>query len=182
MDVRTVSVVVPHAPLSLGADRRWYAIYTRSRHEKRVAAELQSRHLESCLPLYQAVHQWKDRRASVSLPLFPGYVFVRFDTSERLRVLQVPSVVRIVGSRGHAIPLQEHEIDALLAASRGGACAEPHPYLSVGRRVRIRRGPFQGLEGFVKRKSLNFRVVISLDSIMRSMVLNVDETDIEPVR
>lgn len=171
-----------HNSPPLDSSRSWFAVYTRSRAEKRVAEELRARRLESFLPLYQAVHQWKDRRAQVQLPLFPGYVFVRFGDAERVRVLQVPSVVQIVGNQGRPIPLQQREVEALLAASAAGRRAEPHPYLSVGRRVRIKCGPFQGLEGFVKRKNSNFRVVISLDSIMRSMVLDVDETELEPAR
>ena len=181
MELRIASDPPAPEAVSGAVDRLWYAVYTRSRHEKRVAEELRIRQVESFLPLYEAVHQWKDRRARVHLPLFPGYVFVRFDIRERLRVLQVPSVVRIIGNQSHAIPLQQREIDALLAAG-AGTRAEPHPYLRVGRRVRIKTGPFQGLEGFVKRKNENFRVVISLDSIMRSMVLDMDETDIEPIR
>ena len=169
----------PPAP---DTSRSWYAVYTRSRAEKRVAEELRARRLESFLPLYQAVHQWKDRRAQVQLPLFPGYVFVRFGDGERVRVLQVPSVVQIVGNQGQPIPLQQREVDALLAASSAGTHAEPHPYLRVGRKVRIKSGPFQGLEGFVKRKNSDFRVVISLDSIMRSMILDVDATEVEPAR
>lgn len=162
--------------------RAWYAVYTRARHEKRVAEELRARRLDSFLPLYETIHRWKDRRARVQLPLFPGYVFVKFDAGERIRVLQVPSVVQVVGNHGQPIPLQEQEITALLAASSCGIRAEPHPYLSVGRRVRITAGPFRGLEGFIKRKSSNFRVVLSLTSIMRSMALDLDESDVEPVR
>lgn len=176
-----VDVVTRGSEVASAEERRWYALYTRSRHEKRVAEELRARRFESFLPLYESVRQWKDRRARVELPLFPGYVFVRFDLGERIRVLQVPSVVQIVGNHGRPIPLQEQEVSALLLAADGTARPEPHPYLAVGKKVRIVRGPFQGLEGFVKRRKGNFRVVISLDSIMRSMVLNMDEADLEPV-
>ena len=182
MDVNLAGPGLQSAAFAAGNARFWYAVYTRCRAEKRVAEEFQARRMEFYLPLYEAVHQWKDRRARVHLPLFPGYVFVRFGDTERVRVLQVPNVVQIVSNHGRPIPLQPHEVDALLAVSAPGMRPEPHPYLSVGRRVRIKSGPFQGLEGFVKRKNSNFRVVISLDSIMRSMVLDVDEAELEPAR
>ncbi len=159
---------------------RWYAAYTAARHEKRVAEQFGNRNVEYFLPLYEAVHRWRDRRMRVRLPLFPGYIFVRIPLEERLRVLEVPSVVNLVGFSGRPTPLPEGEIDAL----RRGLThrpAQPHPYLAVGRRVRIKSGPFEGMEGILKRIKDNLRLVISLDLIMRSIVLDVDSADVEPL-
>src|SRR5215470_4543476 len=85
---------------SVFAERHWYAAYTCANHEKRIAAELQARTVEHFSPLYSSVRRWKDRRVNLELPLFPGYVFVRLALSDRLRVLQIPSVVRLVGFNG----------------------------------------------------------------------------------
>jgi transcription antitermination factor NusG len=159
----------------------WYAIYTSANHEKKVAAELGRRNVESFLPLYSSVRRWKDRRMQLQLPLFPGYVFVHLALSERLRVLQVPGVAKLVGFGGQPAALPDAQLEALRAGLNGQLCAEPHPYLAVGRRVRVLRGPFQGAEGILSRKKGVFRVVLSLELILRSIAVEVDAADVEPV-
>jgi transcription antitermination factor NusG len=160
---------------------RWYAAYTCAQHEKRVAAELGMREVEHFLPLYSSVRRWKDRRVQLELPLFPGYVFVRLALRDRLRVVQIPSVVRLVGFNGLPTALPDEEMEIL----RTGICqslrAEPHPFLTVGRRVRIIRGPFAGLEGVVKRKKSGMRVVVSLELIQRSVAVDVEVADVQGV-
>jgi transcription antitermination factor NusG len=160
---------------------RWYAAHTCANHEKRVAEQLRTRGVEHFLPLYSTVHRWKDRRVRLQLPLFPGYVFVHLPLAERLRVLQVPSVARLVGFGERPVALPAHEIDVLRDGLGGGFPAQPHPYLTVGRRVRIRNGPLAGLEGILLRKKGNFRIVLSLDLIMRSIVLEADAADLDPL-
>lgn len=160
---------------------RWYAAYTCAQHEKRVAAELGMREVEHFLPLYSSVRRWKDRRVTLELPLFPGYVFVRLALRDRLRVVQIPSVVRLVGFNGLPTALPDEEMEIL----RTGICqslrAEPHPFLTVGRRVRIVRGPFAGLEGVLKRKKSGMRVVVSLELIQRSVAVDVEVADVQGV-
>jgi len=162
------------------AEQHWYAAYTCAQHEKRVAAELGIREVEHFLPLYNSVRRWKDRRVQLELPLFPGYVFVRLALRDRLRVVQIPSVVRLVGFTGLPTALPDGEMEIL----RSGICqslrAEPHPFLTVGRRVRICGGPFAGLEGILKRKKGNLRVVVSLELIQRSLAVDVDAADVRP--
>src|SRR6266581_6906197 len=119
---------------------RWYAACTRSRHEKQVRQQLDEKVVETFLPLYESVHRWKDRRARVQLPLFPGYLFVRLALRDVLKVLEVPSVVRLVGFKGKYEPLPEHDIERLRAGLQQDLCPEPHPYLKVGQRVRILSG------------------------------------------
>lgn len=160
--------------------QHWYAAYTAARHEKRVAEQLERKRVEYFLPLYETIHRWKDRRARVSLPLFPGYVFVRIPLRDRLQVLEIPSVARIVGFAGVPTPLPDTDIESL-RSGLGHARMEPHPYLKVGRRVRIKSGPFMGMEGILKRKKDNLRLVLSLDLIMRSVVLDIDGAEVEPV-
>src|SRR5882762_8013905 len=137
---------------------RWYAAYTCANHEKRVREQLEQRSIESYLPLYETVRRWKDRRMRLQLPLFPGYVFVRMVLVDRLRVLQVPSVVRLVGFNGHLAALPEAEIEGLKNGLASGVRAEPHPFLTGGRRVRIKAGPLEGREGILLRRKGNLRV------------------------
>jgi len=158
----------------------WYAAYTRAQHEKCVAAELRARTVEHFLPMYSSARRWKDRRVNLELPLFPGYVFVRLALRERLRVLQIPSVVRLVGFNGLPTTLPDEEMEVLRAGLGQSLRAQPHPFLKVGRRVRITGGPFAGLEGILKRKKNEVRVVVSVELIQRSVVMDVDAADIAP--
>jgi transcription antitermination factor NusG len=157
---------------------RWYAAYTLPRHEKLVAQQLAQKYVESYLPLYEAMHRWKDRRARVQLPLFPGYVFVQIPLCERLKVLEVASVIRIVSFNGKAAVLPEGEIEALRNALLHRK-AEPYPYFTAGKRVRVNGGPLEGLEGVVTRRKGSMRIVVSLDSIMQSVALEIDASDLE---
>jgi transcription antitermination factor NusG len=162
------------------AEQHWFAAYTCAQHEKRVAAELAMREVEHFLPLYSSVRRWKDRRVTLDLPLFPGYVFVRLALRDRLRVVQIPSVVRLVGFNGLPAALPDEEMKLL----RSGLCqslrAEPHPFLTVGRRVRIIGGPLAGIEGVLKRKRNSLRVVVSLSLIQRAVAVDVDIADVAP--
>jgi len=159
----------------------WYAAYTCANHEKTVAAELCARGVEHFLPLYGSVRRWKDRRVRLDLPLFPGYVFVRLVLAERLRVLQIPRVVRLVGFSGIPASLPDEQVEILRAGLAEQLHAQPHPFLTVGRRVSIVRGPLAGLEGVLLRKKGNFRFVLSVDLIQRSLSVDVDAADVQPL-
>jgi len=159
----------------------WYAAYTRANHEKRVADRLKQSGIEYFLPLYDSIHRWKDRRVRFQSPLFPGYVFVRFQVENRLRVLQISSVVRLVGANGNPVPIEKKEIQALRNGLSSGIDAEPHPYLTIGRRVRVKRGPLEGTYGVLMRRKNKVRFVISLDLIMRSISVEIDIADLELV-
>jgi transcription antitermination factor NusG len=159
----------------------WFATYTHSHHEKRVASHFAGRGIESFLALYSARHRWKNRcEMDLELPLFPNYVFVHIDPRERVRVLEVPGVQSLVGFGRTLAPLPHLEIEALRAGV-GHRGIEPHPYLAIGERVRITAGPMNGLEGVLVRKKNDFRVVLALDVIMRSVAVEVDAGDLEPV-
>jgi transcription antitermination factor NusG len=160
---------------------QWYALYTRANHEKRVAAELSARTVEHFLPLYTSIRRWKDRRVSLDLPLFPGYVFVRLALQDRLNVLQVPSAVRLVGFNGLPCALPDAEMKIMRSGFSGNLRAEPHPFLTVGRRARIARGPLEGMEGRIIRRKNQMRFVISVELIQRSVAVEVDEADLRPV-
>lgn len=165
-----------------GTQTQWYATYTRSRHEKVVAEALEKRSVEHFLPLYETVRTWKNGRFKVQLPLFPGYLFVHIALCDRLQVLRVPGVVRLVGFNGVPAALPQDEIEIMRNALRKGIEAEPHPYLRVGQRVRITSGPMEGLQGILLRRRGRPRVVVSVDLIMRSVALDIDAAQVEPVK
>jgi transcription antitermination factor NusG len=165
-------------PAEISSHFKWYAVQSRSRHEKRIHQFLQTNSICSFLPLYEAVHRWKDRRALVALPLFPGYLFVRIPVEERLRVLTAPGVVRLLSANGHPIPVPDSEIDGLQNCVAKNARMEPHPYLTVGRRVLVKSGPFTDMEGILVRKKGQFRLVVSVNLIARSIALELDRSDI----
>jgi transcription antitermination factor NusG len=159
----------------------WFAVYTRAHHEKTSADQMSRRSVEYFLPTYESVRRWKDRHKRLSLPLFPGYVFVRVSPPERRSVLQIPGVVHFVGFGGQPAPLGDDEIEKLRRFLSQGAMAEPHPYFAVGRRVRIARGSLAGLEGVLVRKKNCLRLVISIELIRQSATIEVDAADVEPV-
>jgi len=158
----------------------WYALYTCPRHEKRVAEQIKQRRISCFLPLYRSVRRWKDRRKELDLALFPGYVFVHVARQEQLQVLQVAGAVRFVSFNGHPVPLPDDEMESLMNVTARGVRAEPHPYLTVGRRVRVRYGPLAKAQGILVRRKDKFRIVVSLDLLMRSVGVEVDESDLEP--
>jgi len=157
----------------------WYAAYTSANREKKAAAEISRRGVESFLPLYRAVRRWSDRRVELEMPLFPGYVFVHLALRERLRVLLVPGVAKLVGFGGLPAALPDEQVEALRAGLAGQLHAEPHPFLTAGHRVRVKAGPLQGLEGFVIRRKNGLRLVISLDLIQRAAAVELHEADVE---
>ena len=173
------SVPVSKGKILAEAEPQWFAAYTVVRHEKAVARQLGDRGIETFLPLYRGWHNWKDRRKLVELALFPGYVFVKIAAHNKLRVLQTYSVVNIVTFNGQLAALPEPEIDALRNALDNHVYAEPCPYLQVGRRVRVIRGPMAGAEGILTRKKDKCRVVISVEVLMRSVAVEVDGGDLE---
>lgn len=163
------------------AAKNWFAAYTISRHEKRVTQHLVQRQIEHFLPLYRVQHKWKDgSRVALDLPLFPGYVFVRIDPNGRGGVLAIPGVVSIIGTASQPAPLPDHEVEAL-RSGLDPMRVEPHPLLTAGQRVRIRKGALSGLEGIVLRRKSGYRVVLTLDLLMQSIAIEVDGEDVEPV-
>ncbi|HTV09631.1 MAG TPA: UpxY family transcription antiterminator [Candidatus Aquilonibacter sp.] len=162
-------------------DKRWFALYTASRHEKQVQKQLADKNTDAFLPVYSIRREWKKRKSvHIDLPLFPNYVFVCITSRERAAVLGTPGVFSFVGSTREAWELPERDIEALRNASLLGKL-EPHPYLVVGERARVRSGPLAGLEGVIIRKKKNFQIVMSLDQIMRSVAIEVEAGDLEPL-
>jgi len=161
---------------------RWYAAYTCANREKRVSEQLNVRRVEHFLPLYSSVRRWKDRKVKLDMPLFPGYVFVRMALRDRLLVLQIPGVARLVGFNGTPAALPADELEALRASLVQGVTVRPHPYLTVGQRVSLRSGPLAGLRGILVRRKNGARFVVSVDLIQRSVSLEIDEADLSAAR
>ena len=162
--------------------RHWYAVYTSPCHEKQVAEHLRVREIEHFLPLYRSTRRWRNRSTvTLERPLFPSYVFVQACREDRRRVLSVPGILSIVGTSREAVPLPDSEIETL----RSGLHlrnAEPYPFLKIGEIARIRSGPLAGLQGVILRQKKQTRLILSLDLIMKSVAVEVDAADLEPVQ
>ena len=177
----TVNLTRANDPQPAAQSKTWFAVYTSSRHEKRVHEYLNSRQLESFLPVYRATHRWKNGcLARIDLPLFPNYLFVQIRSQERVRVLEVPGVISLVGQGREPTPLPELEIECL-RSNLPLRKFEPHPYLTIGEKVRVKGGPLAGLEGILSRRTNGCRLVITLDLIKQSVAVEVDANDLEPV-
>jgi transcription antitermination factor NusG len=177
--VATISEM-PCAIYAAPRPKHWYALYTCPRHEKRVAEQIEQNGISCFLPLYRSVRRWKDRRKELDLALFPGYVFVRVAADDKLQVLRLPGVVRLVTFKGQPAALEESEIESLRRGLAGRVAMTPHPYLQTGRRVRLRSGPMAGLEGILRRRKEGLRLVVSIEMLMRAVAVEVDEADVAP--
>ena len=169
-------------PSGLGlAESNWYAIHTRSRHEKWIAQELQKKRVFTFLPLLQQIRQWSDRRSKVQVPLFSCYAFVRIaqTTEERLKVLRTPGVLSFVGSERQGTPIPDEQIENLRTAIREKIPCAVHPFISTGQRVRIRGGSLDGIEGILMRQGGEQSVVVSVELLRRSVAIRVEGYDIE---
>ena len=156
----------------------WHALRVRSRHEKIAQTHLSSRGYVAFAALYRRTTRWSDRQRNVEIPLFPGYVFCRFDPHHRLPVLSAPGVLHVVGTGSESTPIPEAEIAAVRVLIDSGLRLEPYPYLCVGDRVVVERGPLEGLEGIVLRMKSSVRIVMSVNMLERSVVAEVDRDSI----
>ena len=159
----------------------WFALYTRHRHEKSVAQWITGKGIEVFLPLYKAAHRWKDRMKDLYLPLFPNYVFVQAGPNQRGAILSTPGVYDFVRLGGLAAPIPSDEIESIRQVVEHSLDAEPHPFLKSGDRVRVKSGPLAGLEGILIRKKNFYRLVLSVELLVKSISVEVDVADVERV-
>jgi transcription antitermination factor NusG len=160
---------------------RWYALYTKGRHEKFLDCELQKRRIETFLPVRKVTRNWSDRKKIIEEPLFRSYLFVRYPWNRRFEILNTKGAVCFVTSGLSHEPIEVPERD-LLSVRRFAEQEipmDPFPYLKAGERVYIKCGPFKGVEGFVVRKDSHCRLVISLDLLMQSVSIQVDGAMVE---
>ena len=160
---------------------RWYALRTRSRHEKIVREQLANQGIEPLLPTVKRLSQWKDRKKEIELPLFSGYCFVRFASEQKLPVLKTIGVVDIVGASNCPEAIPDEEIAAIKTLMTSVLPYDPHPYLHEGMRVEVVRGPLQGIHGILLRKEKRHRLVIGVRLIQQAAAVEIDVTDIVPL-
>jgi transcription antitermination factor NusG len=158
----------------------WWAVYTRHQHEKSVAQVLSSKGFEVFLPLYDSVRRWKDRNKTLSLPLFPCYVFVRGGLNRRLQVVTTPGIHTILYSGERLAFIPNNEIDSIRRAVDSPLLVEPHPFLRCGEKVRVTRGSLEGVVGVLVRKKSLFRLVLSVEMLAQSVSVEIDASDVEP--
>jgi transcriptional antiterminator NusG len=157
----------------------WYAIWTRSRHEKLVRDQLQQKHVEVFLPTITKWSRWKDRKKQIDWPLFPGYCFARFDAEARLPVLKCEGVVSIVGIEGQPSPIPPIEIDSIRQLIDSELAFDPCPLIKEGMMVEVKAGPLKGVVGRLMRKGSHARLVLSVDLIGQAVSVEVDAADVK---
>jgi len=160
--------------------RAWFALRVTPRHDKAVAQTLRNNGFEECLPLYRSRRKWADRFKTVELPLFPGYVFCKFDPCRLVPILNTPGVIDIVRAGRTLLTVDELEIDNLKALASSGVNSEPWPYLEIGQKVRIQAGPLFGLEGLLVEVKRAPRLVLSVALLQRSLLVEIDRDWISP--
>ena len=159
----------------------WYALYTRHQHEKMVDQVLTNKGFETFLPLYATTHNWRDRTKSLTLPLFPCYVFLRGGIERRLQILTTPGIYGLVSSAGQPATIPDIEIDAIRRVVESGARVEAHPYLKCGNWVRVKSGPLAGIEGILVRKKNISRLVLSVEILGTAAAIEVEAFQVEEV-
>jgi len=179
----TVAALAAAKVLEAPAASNWFAVRTRSRHEKVVERQLSGQGIDVFYPVVKQMHQWSDRRKLVECPLFAGYTFVRIAPSpeERVRVLRAQGVVELVGAHGQGIAIPEEQIEAVRAVAAGNVPFTEHVFLKVGQRVRVRGGSLDGVEGVLVANNGSRHLVISVDPIQRSLSVSIDGYQVEPV-
>lgn len=159
----------------------WCAVYTKHQHEKRACELLAGKGFDVFLPLYRTEHRWKGRTKVVSLPVFPGYLFLRTNLDRKLEILQTPGVFWLLESGGRACVIPESEIDAIRKITQSSAKVEPHPYLKCGDYVRVREGSLAGIEGVLTRVRNRYRVVLLVDLLHKAIAVEVDFSVVERI-
>lgn len=160
-------------PQKYESSARWYALYTRSRFEKKIDTELRRKGIESFLPLIEEVRVWTDRKKKVKEPLFRGYVFVKTDLRNKLSIVQTDGVVRFVGVGHTPSPIPDEQINWIRVLSNSPDAIRREEYVGIGEIVRIAAGPFRGIEGYITKVKDSTRVVVSLPSIAQSVSIEV---------
>ena len=165
-------------PLTGAGGSRWFAVAVKPRYDKAVARTLETKGFQTFLPLYRIRHLYAARYKDSDLPLFPGYVFCRFNVLARLPILTTPGVIQILGAGNTPIPLCETEIVSLQTAIRAQLQIQPFPFLQVGQKVRINKGVLAGVEGIVMSFKQCLRLVLSVTLLQRSVLLEIDRNQV----
>jgi transcription antitermination factor NusG len=185
MDVGNTKTTAPplRMPGLAAAARSWFAVQTRPRYERKVHSELQEKGVQTFLPVHPEVHQWSDRKRTVEMPLFPGYIFVRVTPSvdDRVRVLRANGVISFVGARNIGVAIPDHEIDAVQSVVKSGLPFKPYPHLEIGQRVYVRGGCLDGVQGVLTAVNGDRGLVVSVNLIQRSIAMRIEGFKVEAV-
>lgn len=160
----------------------WYAIYTRSRHEKKIARLLSEKGLTNYLPLIEVYHRWSDRYQKVLTPLFSCYVFVFIALRDRLKVLQTDGVIKLVSFNGQPAIIPDHQIEAIRRIIEEKMKVDPIACFTPGKKVRVRQGPLKGIEGRLTHTNNKNRLIIAIDGIQQALSIEIDYRDLEILR
>jgi len=152
----------------------WFALYTKSRHEKKVKKLLDEMCIENYLPLVKEYHQWADRKKQVEVPLIRGYVFVRIPAKNSVYVLDIPGAARFIKFNNEMAPIPDFQIEALARVLASGASLQKREYLKTGQKVQVKNGPLKGIKGKIQRIENENRFIISLDIPQASYEVQVD--------
>ena len=161
--------------------KQWYAVRLRPRSEKMVALHLRDKGYEEYLPLYRSRRRWSDRTKEIELPLFPGYIFCKFDVNNRLPILVIPGVISITGCGKNPLAIPEHELSAVQRIVTSTVPYGPWPSMRAGQPVRVRCGPLEGLEGRILEIRNSYHLVISVTMLSRSVSVLIDRNDVVPI-
>jgi transcription antitermination factor NusG len=160
-------------------DVAWYALRTQHQHEKAAADSLVNKRIETFLPLYQTIRQWNDRKKRLSLPLFPGYIFIRAGLRRWRDVVTTPGIWGFVQIGNHAAAIPDAEIEVVRKIVNGPLQAEPHPFLKCGDWVRVKSGPLRDIQGILVCKKNHFRLVLSVEMLGKSVSVEVESSTVE---
>jgi transcription antitermination factor NusG len=166
-------------PAERADTQRWYAVWTRSRHEQVVRTQLDEKQVTAFLPTMTRWSRWKDRKKQIDVPLFPGYVFARFEPGERLSVLKCSGVVSIVSFNGEPAPVPDHEIESIRTLVASTLPYDPCPTIKTGTLVEVSHGPLKGVIGRLTRKGTQSRLILSVDLIGQAVSVQVDAADVK---
>lgn len=182
MTDRSSAALDAQAPVDTAelSEPTWYAIWTRSRHEQVVREQLERKQIEAFLPTITRWSRWKDRKKRVDWPLFPGYCFARFDSSQRLSVLKCSGVVSVVSFDGILAPIPDREIAAIRQLVESDLLYDPCPLIHEGTMVEVVHGPLKEVVGRLVRKGAHARLVLSVDLIGQAVSVDVDAADVRP--
>jgi len=161
--------------------QEWYAVYTKSRHEKVAEINLKNRGVTTFLPLREVISRWKDRDKTINVPLFPSYVFVKIGFMDIHKVMYTKGVLKVVGCNGTPVPVPAEQAEPIRALIQSKLKYDPYPYLDRGREVLIKSGPLQGIIGKIMEKRSKHRFVLSIDLIKKSVSVEINILDMEPL-
>ena len=163
------------------ASPAWYGVRVRARFEQTASAAFRGRGYEEYVPVVRSRRRWSDRIKELQTPLFPGYVFCRFDPGWKVPILECPGVLNIIGFANHAAPIPDEEIQAVRAMVRSGLPVQPYPFLKAGQKVHVERGPLAGVEGLIVEVKKEFRLVVSITLLQRSISAEIDREWVRPI-